>query len=138
MPTLENKICKECQFEEGHSFACSQFKEVKWEKLESMEEPTKKCAHKTLDPMFPSCEHCLDCPWTECADNEEPPEEELNELIRDLTKVGSISKSEVKRRISQLLAKHKEEIKEKLKHIAMIDHGKEPKYFVKDVLKILD
>ena len=31
-----------------------------------------------------------------------------------------------------------EEIRKELKHIAMVDNGKEPKYFVKDVLNILD
>jgi len=30
-----------------------------------------------------------------------------------------------------------EEVLEKLKHIAMVDNGKEPKYFVKDVLDLL-
>src|SRR3990167_5287918 len=138
MPTLENKTnscCNKCDDPFpgiGVAKICNSYKCI------CHQEPPKECQHKTLDSKFPTCQHCLDCPWAKCHEDTEPPEEELNELIRDLTKVGSISKSEVKRRISQLLAKQKEEIKEKLKHIAMIDHGKEPKYFVKDVLKILD
>jgi hypothetical protein len=45
------------------------------EKIFPPEEPVK-CEHKNLDPKYPNCKHCIDCPWVVCAEdsNPEPPE----------------------------------------------------------------
>lgn len=40
--------------------------------------------------------------------------ESINELIRDITKAGFMSKSEVRRRINKLLAEQREQIREEI------------------------
>lgn len=84
----------------------------------------------------------------------------LNEAVRDLTTITPKPKSEVRRIIESLLDKtviaermkakiklremaeyadkQKEDILEGFKYIAMVDNGKEPKYFVKDVLDLIN
>src|SRR3990167_5029136 len=52
--------------------------------------------------------------WKEGHEPMDKQEEGIDELVRDITKVGSISKSEVRRRINDLISKDRDTLIEKI------------------------
>ena len=61
---------------------------------------------------------------------ESKPDNELDELIRDLTKVGSVPKSEAKRKIQKLLDKAREEWNNEL-----VESQKETLVLIKEIVE---
>ena len=58
----------------------------------------------------------------------EPQQESLDELVRDLTKVGSIPKSEAKRRIENLLTQEKERAYQEGRDVEHLSHIKDAEF----------
>src|SRR3990167_9602445 len=77
----------------------------------------KECQHKTLDPKFPTCQHCLDCPWAKCHEDTELTKENwiesFDKKFPDLS-TRTILYKNFKFFISELLSKQKEEIRRKI------------------------
>ena len=146
-PRGKENYCPRCYFEDEMTVLRRDCKHNK------DQEPTKGCQHEWQGWSDYSTD-CKKCGKVLVKPTQEPTKERIESvdetrlryqvydiIVRGLVKDSELSKegfTELLNFISQLLARQKEEIVEKLKHIAMVDNGKEPKYFVSDVLKILD